>query len=334
MSTIDASTLREAQRARGKASAHYLRNPRVTLIDVGWRIRDGAMTDELAVRVHVRSKPRGPEAEAFMAQRPELAIRKERIPFLVDIIEATYPLHWHIGLPQPPLRGRVFDRLHGGISISSDRQLTYGTLGGIVLDGATDAPMILSNWHVLAGSAYARSGLRIFQPGTGDGGGPRHVVARLDRHAMDMGIDAAVARLTGSRDWVNDQIELGPVRGVTQPSLGALLEKSGRGSGRTSGMIDGIEGEYAIRYGGLPRRIRHVCRVVPASGTEGEVSRGGDSGSWWLELENRRAVALHFAGSDDPETALAISMPEVLAALQVRLALGEAVEPLPERAYA
>jgi endonuclease G len=57
---------------------------------------------------------------------------------------------------------------------------------------------------------------------------------------------------------------------------------------------------------------------VPTQGTE--VSRGGDSGSWWLEDETNQAVALHFAGYDYPvETALAIAMPPVLAVLNVEI---------------
>lgn len=336
MSSIDPTKFREACQARARAAAHYLRSPRVTLIDVGWRIREsrgGVVTDELAVRVHVRHKPRGPQAEAFAARHPDLVIRKERIPFRVDIIEGSYPLHWYFGMTQPPLRGRVFERLQGGISISNERHFNFGTLGGLVLDGTTDEPMILSNWHVLSGSAYARPGLRILQPGSADGGGRQHVVARLDRHAMSASIDAAVATLTGHRRWVNDQIEIGAVTGATPPALNMQVEKSGRGSGRTAGIVDGVDGEYVIRYGGLPRRIRHVCRIVRSTATRNEVSRGGDSGSWWLEQTTWRATALHFAGSDEPETALAISMPEVLAALDVRLALGAVAEGSSRRAY-
>ena len=63
-------------------------------------------------------------------------------------------------------------------------------------------------------------------------------------------------------------------------------------------------------------RIHFVHRIVPQPGFA-EVSRGGDSGSWWLEEDTHQAVGLHFAGQDDPETALAIAMPQVLDALNV-----------------
>jgi endonuclease G len=270
----------------------------------------------------MQAKPRGAAFEAFAARRPDLVVEKARIPFpVVDIIPASYPLHWQFAWSRAAARARVFPQLSGGISISNEWLYNYGTLGGIVRDRRNGAPMILSNWHVLAGSAYARPGLRILQPGMGDGGTWQHAVARLARHAMDGGIDAAVATLSGARPWRNEQMDLGPVTGAAQPALRARVRKSGRGSELTAGVIDGIDGEYSIRYGGFPHRIRHVCRIVPAPG-EPEASRGGDSGAWWLDRESGRATALHFAGSDAPETALAIAMPEVLAALDVEIAAG------------
>lgn len=320
MQPIGSSVFRAARQARDLAAAYYLFNPRVTLIDVGWRIKEsqaGQVTEDLAVRVHTRHKPRGPAFEAFAERYPELMIDKNRIPFpVVDIVEATYPLQWYPYPVQPPPRGQVLSPLRGGISISNEWFHNYGTLGGFVEDRTTGDKMILSNWHVLVGSAYALPGLRIYQPGYADGGRLQHTIARLERHGMDQGIDAAVAKLTNARPWVNDQWDLGPVSDSIAPILGMRVVKSGRGSNVTYGVIDGVEGEYPIRYGGLWRKIKHVQRIIPVT-VNSEVSRGGDSGSWWLEMGTNRAVALHFAGYDDPETALAMAMPQVLEALNI-----------------
>jgi hypothetical protein len=313
-----AADLRAALAARRVAAAHYLTNPRVTLIDVGLREKDGLSTGELAVRIHVRDKPPQAVFEALSFETPALAIDKSKIPYpLVDIIQATYPLQWGWWLP-PPVepRAQAFNPLKGGISVSSEWLFGYGTLGVIVEDRQTKDKLILSNWHVLAGSEYAARGLRVFQPAYGDGGTPASTVAALERHAFDQGIDAAVARLTGARGWSAEQIGIGMVTGSTAPRLGMRVVKSGRASQVTNGIIDGIEGDYPIRYGGLLHRIHFVQRIVPQPGFA-EVSRAGDSGSWWLEQETRRAAALHFAGQDDPETALAIAMPQVLDALGV-----------------
>ena len=313
---MDQRDVKAAIYAREVASAYYLNNPRVTLIDVGWKISHGEYTGELAVRVHVQKKPEEAAFESFSFNNPGLVIEKEKIPFQVDIIEATYPLHrWWV--PQPAnLRAGVFDPLQGGISVSGEWLFGYGTLGGIVEDRQTRAKMILSNWHVLAGSDYAVRGTRIFQPAYGDWGSGADTIATLERHVFDQEIDAAVARLTGQRGWLNSQQGIGPVTGVKAPFLSMRVIKSGRASGVTYGIVDGFEGEYPLSYQGMQHRIRFVNRIVPQR-VQGEVSRGGDSGSWWLEESTCQAVGLHFAGQDDPETALAISMPQVLDALNV-----------------
>jgi endonuclease G len=322
MQTFRPKDFRAAYQARDLAAAHYISNPRVTLIDVGWHVdRQTGRPDigDLRVRVHLRQQPRGASFETFSVTYPELIINKEIIPFDVDLVEAQYHLQWFGYLPQQSSpRSQVFDPLRGGISVSNEWFYNYGTLGGVVRDRDSEEDLILSNWHVLAGSAYAPQGLRIYQPGYADGGQRQHTIAHLVRDAMNEGLDAAVARLNDTRPWINEQLDIGPVSGTAPPMLGMQVVKSGRGSELTAGIIDGVEGIYLIRYGGLPRQIKHVCRIVPTQGTE--VSRGGDSGSWWLEDETNQAVALHFAGYDYPvETALAIAMPPVLAVLNVEI---------------
>lgn len=320
---MESRELRAAVHARKVASAYYLTNPRVTLIDVGWKLRDGVSTDELAVRVHVRDKPTGVVFEALSVEQPHLVIDAGKIPFQVDFIEATYPLQWFWPPPfQTDPRALAVNPLCGGISVSCEWLFGFGTLGGIVRDRDTHEPLILSNWHVLAASEYAYYGLRVFQPGYGDNGGPSNTVATLERHAFTNGIDAAVARLNGTRGWINNQMDIGPVTGSAAPALSMAVIKSGRASGVTYGVIDGFDGDYPIYYGGILHTIRHVHRIVPQSGRS-EVSRGGDSGSWWLEQSSQNAVALHFAGQNDPETALAIAMPQVLDALNVEIVTTE-----------
>lgn len=319
MRSIDSRTLRAGLRARARAAALYLYNPRLTLLDLGWKIKDGKITDQLTVRFHVREKPRGLRFEAFAVARPELVLPSEtELDFPVDYIEANY--NSQIGTPSAPASGierdQAFNPLQGGISISNEWDYGYGTLGGVVRDRLTDDPMILSAWHVLASSPFTRPGLRIFQPGVGDGGTLRHTVARFTRHAMNQGIDAAVATLEGNRATLKDAYEIGSVAGAVEPVIDMRLVKSGRASQVTQGMVSGVEGERPIWYGGLRRTIRHIVHIMQTP-EAGEVSRGGDSGSWWLEETTHRAAALHIAGNDDPEYALAISMPHVLEALQV-----------------
>ncbi len=332
---MDNLEIRDAIFARQVASAYYLTNPLVTLIDVGWKYTGGENTGELAVRVHLRRKPGGAAFETFRAENPDLEIDKSLIPFKVDIIEGKYPLHQSWWNPQPAdARTASCNPLQGGISVAGEWVGGSGTLGGIVEDRVTRQKMILSNWHVLVGSDYGVPGTQIFQPGWGDYYGSHgNTVALLDRHAFAQGIDAAVATLTGPRRWVNDELGIGPVTGCTAPDINMRVIKSGRTSQVTRGIIDGFEGVYPIYYYGVLHSIQYVYRIVPQT-ENSEVSRPGDSGSWWLEEDTHKAAALHFAGENDPEeAALAIAMPQVLDALNVDIVLGQPAVPEPAHEF-
>jgi endonuclease G len=312
---IDQNELLKAIRARDRAAAVLLFDSNVSLIDIGLKIEGERLTEIPCVRVHRPYKPLGLEYEEYKTRNPTL--EKDQIGYELDIIQASYRLHWYWYPPQQQLaRAQVYNPLQGGISISNEWSWGYGTVGGLVRDRETGQDMILSNWHVLAGWAYIPEGLRILQPGQGDGGRIRHVVARLSRHAMNDGIDAAVATLTGARPMINHQLGLGPVTGVTMPTTDMLVTKSGRTSEITEGIITGIEGLKAIPYGGFSRIVKHIIHIAQAP-EGGNVSAPGDSGSWWLEKGTNKAVGLHFAGADLPEYALAISMPYVLDALNI-----------------
>ena len=239
----------------------------------------------------------------------------------MDVPVADYRIQRLPWWPQSPTalsspRGRVLNPLHGGISISNAFTFGYATLGGKVIDRANGDEMILSNWHVLVGSWTVPPDVAIYQPGQGHGGRPENTVAHLSRHAMDEYIDAAVAKLTGTRQLLNDQLDLGPVTGVTAPMPEMRVVKSGCASKVTAGRITGIEGRRIEYYDGVWQVIRNIVHIAQLP-EGGELSRQGDSGSWWLEAGTNRAVALHFAGSNFPEYALAVAMPQVLEALQV-----------------
>jgi hypothetical protein len=98
--------------------------------------------------------------------------------------------------------------------------------------------------------------------------------------------------------------------------LGAVVTKSGRATGITHGQVTGVDGVTApMLYGGVRRVIREVVTIDPLH--DREVSAPGDSGSCWTATGTPRAVALHFAGGNDPERGLGIDMRAVLSALAV-----------------
>lgn len=324
MKSIDNANLGAALQARNRAIGYHLFDPNVSFIDVGLKIKESEkrLIDKLTVRVHLRLKPRGSAFEAFAMTYPDRIVDAGKIGFPVDIIEGDYRLQqW----PALPPRGRVFDPLCGGISISNEWSFGYGTLGGIVIDRDTGKRMILSNNHVLAVSPYVQPGLRTFQPGYGDGGRFQHTVARFTRDGMNVDIDAAVAELTDDRAVNNDQFELEGVTGLGDPRPEMRVIKSGRGSRVTKGIItsNGFGGVAKITYGGFTRLIHHVFHIFKVPDSH-QVSTGGDSGSWWLEEGTNKVVGLHFAGNsiyEPKEYGLAIKMANVLNALNVDLML-------------
>ncbi len=325
---VDAMTMAHARLALREAIGAYLFDPNVTLIDFGLPERRGKLVEgELAIRVHVKKKLSGVALEAAIEKAQTHPIPTSIGGFPTDVPEGTYRPHvWasYSGWRSPASTDKRAARanpMQCGISISDEYHYAYGTLGSKVIDRATGAEMILSNWHVLAADWGARPGQRIVQPGRLDGGTRADTVATLTRHAMSVNLDAAVATLNGTRELVNNQLALGSVTAVRQVELGMEAVKSGRRTGITYGRVTAIAGTARIRYGWLERIIRDVVTIEPRWPGE-PVSAGGDSGSVWLDAATMRAIGLHFAGSDLPERGLALDMQAVLDALNVDLALG------------
>jgi hypothetical protein len=313
---INDHELRAARRARSIAADASRGNPRVGLVDVGWKLRQGRPTGAVAVRVHVRNKPTGDDFERFARAHPHLVVDTSRVPYMTDLIEAAYRLETFTLTDVVSSRMTPHRPVLGGVSIGNAWSERYGTLGGVVVETATNRPMALSNWHVLVGSPLARAGLPVYQPAYVDAAYRRLPIGKLGRHALLAGYDAALAPLLPGVAWRNEQLGLGPVAGAEEPMLGSPVRKSGRGSGISSGVVDGVGGVFTYPYAGIQSTIRDVCRIVSPDG-EGRVSRSGDSGSLWIDRGS--AVGLHFAGQMEPSAALAISLPPVLAALGVAM---------------
>ena len=302
-------------------------DPNVTLIDYGWRIRDNVLRDKEppCIRVHVIKKFAESELEAAI----QVGITKAKIPekifgICVDVPVGYYQLgqrwwgRWRP--PADPRRGRVMP-MQGGISVSDAYRYIAGTLGGLVFDRATGDPMILSNFHVLAGSWHARPGWPIYQPGRFDGGSWSDRVARLSRHAMADNLDAAVAELTGERQLINNQFGLNaPVSGAGWAQLGMRVKMSCRTTGVSRGRVTGILGDSPHYYSGVEKRIRNVINIMPREEI-GDVSSNGDSGAFWLDEDTMNVVGLHFAqNSLRPQDGLAIDILPILEALNVGIA--------------
>jgi len=322
---ISEKKAQEAIERLDKVRREWLRRPGVTGVDVGFKISGEELTDQLAVRVHVERKlptEALPDYEVFSVSGKPQKLGS----FPIDVIEASYgpsqlpapaELEDLVGLE----RTTSFDPLVGGISVGNPR-VTAGTLGAIVWDRSDCAVSLISNWHVLAGADAAVAGEAIYQPGVADGGTAADTVATLTRFRLDADMDAAIARLNGARGYSRDIIGLNPIPGIDNPALGMNVTKSGRTTGETQGVIDGISFSGTINYPNHgPNTFHDQIHIVPRPpwpAVDYEVSRGGDSGSVWINEATGRAVGLHFAGETDPaptsENALANPMHKVAAA--------------------
>lgn len=287
----------------------WLRQPGVTAVDVGFKIKDEVLTDDVALRVHVARKVPAAELAKSEVFNETGKTAKKVGGFPVDVIEATYgPSTGPVVLDYDDEaaleaidRKAAVDPLIGGVSCGNPR-ITAGTIGAIVFNRTTCKPMILSNWHVLAGASAAAVGEGILQPGKFDGG--TEVVANLTAMRLDSRMDAAVATLNGVRGHSRDILGLGTVGGIDAATLGMQVVKSGRTTAITEGVVDGVSLSTSINYGdpgvvAFSNQIRIVPRA-PWPAVDYEVSRGGDSGSVWLNQANNRAIGLHFAGETDP----------------------------------
>lgn len=312
----------QLERAYRKALATYSQREDVTGVDIGFRYKDDKRTDQIAVRVHVKEKM--PESGLEAAEvLPEMV---EGVP--LDVIQASY--HPHSALASEPVAELVdrtarLDRIQPGVSISH-RNVTAGTFGALVYDRRTGRPCILSNWHILVGSASAIPGDPIVQPGRMDGGrSPRDTVARLERMILDQDGDAAIAVLNGAREVRSEQLDTDVVlHQARQPRVGEILEKSGRTTNVTRGKVDG-RGQYKLLYPMGVVGIDGFKIVTEVDGNPGdqEVSSGGDSGSLWYGVSDGQGVGLHFGGEIDAdpraEHAVACYLDRVLDRLNISL---------------
>jgi hypothetical protein len=297
MATRMKDTSKTIDDAYSEALARYAHRDNITGIDIGYKYTDGQATETLAIRLHVKEKiPKSALETADLF--PE-----EIVGFPVDVIQGNYkPGAQREPIPEATNRTTRFSRLQPGISVAHTG-VTAGTLGMFVKDRRSGKPAILSNWHVLAGSATASPGDGIVQPGPHDGGrAPRDVVGALERMMLDKDGDAAIAFVSNARPFDPSVIDVNVVPdSLADPQVGDEVIKSGRTTQVTRGRVDG-KGRYFITYP-VGRVGIDGFIIVPSTKdnpTNEEISMGGDSGSIWIKDGTRTAVGLHFAGETDP----------------------------------
>ncbi|MHC4964223.1 MAG: chymotrypsin family serine protease [Planctomycetota bacterium] len=309
------ATFRDCKRlVRGASQLlPLLRWEPVNGIAVGRKRVGGAETEDLAIIVYVSQKlglSRLPLVNRIpgLVSIPDEQAAGGNLEFITDVQEARFSA---LGLTERLRPAR------SGISIGH-RDVTAGTLGGLLRDGDTGDVVILSNNHVLANSNDADLGDPILQPGPIDGGvDPDDLIGQLSGFvAIDFSegaenrVDAAIATPLEAGDVLFDTIDIGAstpadVRSVTEADLGRFVHKTGRTTAHTQGFITFVD------------QI-----IVSQSPAEEDFSGGGDSGALVYDAENC-CVGLLFAGSQagDGEPAKTILNPidAVLTSLDLEL---------------
>ncbi|NLZ32131.1 MAG: hypothetical protein GX890_03415 [Firmicutes bacterium] len=320
-----------SKRCRG----HLHKKPNVVGVGVGYREKDGRITDEQAILVFVTKKV-APQKLNGSEMVPR-SLRGQR----VDVIEiGEVRLLEDQEEEESPLPGdsrlKRWRPAPGGVSVGHYK-ITAGTLGCAVKDPATGERFILSNNHVLANSSSGEDGRAsvgdpVLQPGPYDGGRPEgDTIAPLARF-IPLRPTMISPRCSMARRWESLANRL---LTVLRPSYRLYLQKSNdegnlvdaalagpldeahlspeiMGLGRISGIGEVYPGDEVVfsgRTSGVVRgRViaRDVSIMVTVEpGRElffvdqlvtSAVSRPGDSGSVLLDGKNR-AVGLLFAGS-------------------------------------
>lgn len=288
----------------------------VTGVDIGFRRVGGETTEDLAVRLHVDCKRPAED----LSEHDLFPRHIEGIP--VDVIESQHRVH------RGP--GRSTQRhsiLTGGMSVGRMND-SAGTIGAIVVDNQSGRPALLSNWHVLVGP-HGRAGDLILQPGEIDGGDADDAIASLSRWVLNDSGDAAIALLNGKRAWLPIQYgSKNTVKTARMAKLGETVIKQGRATETLTGRVDG-EGIYRLPFevaeGVVELREMRGFSILPATapGDGDATARQGDSGSLWVAETDKAATGMHVAANEAASQIIACHLPNVLEALDVRLATYE-----------
>lgn len=324
-----------AREVRATYVAELLSKQNVVACGVGYKISRGQVTDRPSVIVSVTHKL--PVAQLAA----EDVVPGELDDVATDVVE-TGVIRAFQGH-----RDRWRPTVPPGVSIGH-QDITAGTFGCLVRRG--DERFVLSNNHVLANSNAGRPGDAILQPGRTDGGQDADKIAELaDYVAIDFGdgpagcgasllrlwrvlanptgdrtvavgqgqpgeneVDAALARPLSDSLVSANILEIGVPAGVAEATLGTQVQKSGRTTGYTTGLIIQVDVTAQIAYGD---QTALFVNQLMADG----MSQPGDSGSAVLDME-RNVAGLLFAGSHN--TTLINPIQTVLEALNIQVVTG------------
>lgn len=211
-----------------------------------------------------------------------------------------------------------------GISVGHYK-VTAGTIGCFVQD-KKGSVSILSNNHILANTNNAFWGDPILQPGPLDGG--RYMIDHIAKltHFVPLefsrtnNMDAAIAKVVDEIDISTAIGEYKNITGIAAPTYKQKVEKYGRTTGHTTGIITTRNLDLQVDFEGKLIDFEDQFEIKGGikNGKRIKFCLGGDSGSLILEKGTGKAVGLLFAGAEDGRT-FATPISDVLDAFSVKI---------------
>lgn len=122
--------------------------------------------------------------------------------------------------------------------------------------------------------------------------GSKTSVSALRERAAENLVDCAIAEPYEKGDVLNEILDIGTITGVAEGKLDMPVQKSGRTTGHTRGVIEQVDAVVKVNYSDT-QTATFVDQLIA-----GPMSQGGDSGSAVLDDQNN-LVGLLFAGSDE-----------------------------------
>lgn len=309
----------------------FLTDRNISSVGIGYKKKDGKPTKEISIQFTVDQKASPEMLESLGTTEIPKSFVVAGVEVPTDVIQRNFVADFRVVEEAAPnARKTRIDPIVPGVSIANRRE-TAGTIGGIVFDRLDGTPYVLSNWHVLNGP-LGRVGDDIVQPGPFDDNRVEHNhLGKLVRSHLGAAGDCAIASIE-DRTFKQEILDLGiTVAQLGEPELGDKVVKSGRTTNVTHGIVTRVHtiakidygepvGEQAI--GGF--EIGADPDIPPANG---EISMGGDSGSYWLfkasnGKPSKTLAGLHFAGegaSDPSEHAVACYPRSVFEKLEIVL---------------
>ncbi len=288
-------------------------------VGVARKRQGNSLTPQLSLRFYVRRKG---DNIKDMVSVPRYLFPPQGDRIVTDVVEVG-----DIRLNA----GRLSEMRPAQPGVSVGINFVAGTLGCFVKKKNSSPVYLLSNAHVIARDGVATPGQTpVYQPAKVDQFGTQPfaeleeiVPFKFSSTQFNNTMDAAIARVHNETDCNNHILHVGQVIGVDEPTRETPVQKVGRTTGLTHGVIEDIHFQWQFTYekdqhgdvGRVGFRDQVLINRINASAPP--FSAKGDSGALVLD-QNMHAIGLLFAGSS--QVSVCNPLPAVLNRLNLELA--------------